>query len=194
MCGGRSRRMGRDKATLPFGDESLLGREIRILRALAEPIVLVGAPGQDLSPWQAPGLIVGHDREPDRGPLEGIGQGLQLLTGACELAYVTSCDVPFLVPDWVRRLQTLIGQADVAVPVDGEFHHPLAALYRPEVGAVAMELVEQGQRRPIALFDRVVTNRISVEQMRDVDPELQTLMNLNHPADYETALDRLSLP
>jgi molybdopterin-guanine dinucleotide biosynthesis protein A len=185
--------MGRDKASLPFGEETLLGRQIRLLRDLADPIVLVAAPDQDVSAWSDGRVLVQRDRQSGLGPLEGIGRGLQPLMSRCDLAYVTSCDVPLLVREWIERLCELIADAAIAVPVEGDRHHPLAALYRPEVGTLAQELVDQGQRRPIALFDQVATLRVDVEAMRQVDPNLDSLMNLNYPEDYHAALIRAGL-
>ena len=76
----------------------------------------------------------------------------------------------------------------VAVPFDGQYHHPLAAVYRPQVLPHILELLAQNQLRPRFLFDCVPTVEVPVEELRTVDPNLSTLMNLNHPEDYQAAL------
>ena len=68
------------------------------------------------------------------------------------------------------------------MPVDDAgFHHPLAAVYRTDVLPAIRSLLDADQLRPRMLFDEVATCRVPVEQLRDVDPALDTLMNLNHP-------------
>ena len=103
LCGGSSRRMGRPKAWLPFGDEALLTRVVRLLSEAMEPVVVVAAAGQELPPLP-PAVAVVRDEEPGRGPLQGLATGLKALPGQVEAAYLSSCDVPLLRPAFVRRL------------------------------------------------------------------------------------------
>jgi molybdopterin-guanine dinucleotide biosynthesis protein A len=193
LCGGQSRRMGFSKATLPFGGESMLLRVVRLLRAEVEPLVVVAAADQEL-PDLPQGIALVRDERPEQGPLEGLRVGLSALAGKADAAYVTSCDVPLLVGAVVRRMIELLGEHLIAVPVEGEFHHPLAAVYRVEVAAHVARLLSAGKRRPVFLFDEVPTRRVGVELLRDVDPQLTTLRNLNHPRDYFAALEEAGLP
>jgi molybdopterin-guanine dinucleotide biosynthesis protein A len=78
---------------------------------------------------------------------------------------------------------------DIAVPTDGPFHHPLAAVYRTSVTQVIGKLLAADQLRPVFLFDRVATCRVPVSELTAVDPRLDTLKNLNRPEDYLAALD-----
>ena len=59
----------------------------------------------------------------------------------------------------------------MAVPVEGEFHHPLAAVYRTSVVPVVEELLAADRLRPAFLFDRVATCRVSVDRLRAIDPD-----------------------
>jgi molybdopterin-guanine dinucleotide biosynthesis protein A len=85
-----------------------------------------------------------------------------------------------------------LGDSDIAVPVEGEsekqFHHPLAAVYRLSVLAEVERLLAQDRLRLLDLFDAVPTRRVPVETLREVDPELATLLNLNRREDYVAAL------
>jgi molybdopterin-guanine dinucleotide biosynthesis protein A len=191
LCGGRSTRMGRDKATLPFGPELMLQRVVRLVSAVVpvDRIVLVSAVGQQL-PDLPPGLIVTHDERPERGPLEGLAAGLRAIGDKADSVYATACDVPLLVPQFVRRIFELLGEHDIVVPRDGEFYHPLAAVYRPRVIAQVERLLAADRLRPRFLFDEVDTLEISVEEFRSVDPQLSTLANLNRPEDYAAALQQ----
>src|SRR5207244_3557337 len=69
LCGGQSKRMGRPKAWLPFGDEVMLPRVVRLLGEIVKPVVVVAAPGQDVPPLPADMSVV-RDEEKGRGPLQ----------------------------------------------------------------------------------------------------------------------------
>ena len=187
LCGGKSSRMGLPKATLPFGPERMLHRVLRLLGEVVQPLVVVAAPHQQL-PDLPPEVFVTRDRREDRGPLEGLYAGLQMLRDRVDAAYATSCDVPLLVPAFVRRELELLEAHAVVVPVEGPFHYPLAAVYRTCVLPDLETLLNADQLRPIFLYETVETRRVPVEQFRSVDPQLHTLTNLNRPADYFTAL------
>src|SRR5437016_10863619 len=103
LCGGQSKRMGRAKAWLPFGDELMLPRVVRLLGEAVHPIVVVAAPEQDVPPLHSEIHII-RDEERGRGPLQGLKAGLEALRGKADAAYLSSCDVPFLMPAFVRRL------------------------------------------------------------------------------------------
>lgn len=189
LCGGKSSRMGRDKATLPFGPEQMLQRVVRLLGQVVDlgKIVVVAAPGQTL-PELPVGVSVAHDSRQERGPLEGLAAGLRSLSGRADAVYATSCDVPLLVPSFVERMFDLLGEYDIAVPRDGQHHHPLAAVYRLTVLAHVQKLLDADRLRPRFLFDEVNTREVPVDELRSVDPQLSTLENLNRPEDYRSAL------
>jgi molybdopterin-guanine dinucleotide biosynthesis protein A len=179
--------MGRPKATLPFGPELMLQRVVRLLGEVIGPIVVVAAPQQTLPPLPDSAIIARDQRE-GRGPLEGLYAGLVAIERQADAVYATSCDVPLLVPAFVRRMVELLGDHDAVVPVEDKFYHPLAAVYRTSVVAPITQLLEADRMRPAFLFDVVRTRRVPVGELRSVDPQLRTLANLNYPADYAAAL------
>jgi molybdopterin-guanine dinucleotide biosynthesis protein A len=187
LCGGESSRMGRPKAWLPFAGEVMLCRVVRLLGEVVSPIVVVAAPDQDLPPLPA-GVEVVRDARRERGPLQGLAAGLAALAGRAEAAYASSCDVPLLRPAFVRRLVELRGEHAICVPNVGGYRHPLAAVYRLDVGPVVTELLAADCLRPTFLFDRVPTRFVLPKELADVDPDFRTLRNLNTPEEYESAL------
>jgi molybdopterin-guanine dinucleotide biosynthesis protein A len=191
LCGGQSKRMGRPKAWLPFGDELMLTRVVRLLGEVVRPIVVVAAPDQDLPPLPSDIVIV-RDEERGRGPLQGLKAGLEVLTGKADAAYLSSCDVPFLMPAFVQRLIELLGNHQICVPHVGDYHHPLAAVYRLSVIDAVARLLDEDRLRPFFLFESVPTRIVIAEELRDVDPGFRTLRNLNTPEEYEDALRELS--
>ena len=186
LCGGKSTRMGSSKALLPFGSETMLQRVVRLLRDVVSPIVVVAALDQGL-PALPPDVIIARDEREARGPLEGLRAGLRALPADVERAYVTSCDVPLLVPNFVRQMLDLAHDYDVAVmEIDG-FTHPLSAVYRRATLPFVDDLLAQDRLRPVFLFEAVNTRRVRPDEMT-ADPELRTLRNLNTREDYERAL------
>jgi molybdenum cofactor guanylyltransferase len=187
LCGGRSARMGKSKAWLPFGDETLLGRTVRIVGEVVQPVVVVAAPDQSLPALPA-SVQIARDPVEGRGPLQGLAAGLGALTGRAEAAYVSSCDVPFLKAAFVRRMISLLGDASVCVMRADGFLHPLAAVYRVGVLPVVTRLVEAGRLRTIDLLEQVQTRVVGEEEMADVDEGLHSLRNVNTTEEYERAL------
>jgi len=192
LCGGRSTRMGVAKATLPFGPETMLQRVVRLLGTVASPIVAVAARDQVL-PELPDNIVITRDEREQRGPLEGLRAGLKALPDSVDIAYVTSCDVPLLVPAFAARMIELLGDHDIAVmEIDG-FPHPLSAVYRRDTLPRVEALLAADKLRPVFLFDAVRTRRVRPEEMISVDPNLLTLRNLNTREDYLAALSEAGL-
>lgn len=187
LCGGRSRRMGRPKAWLPFGNELMLPRMVRLLGDVVSPVVVVAAVGQDVPPLPA-GVEVVRDEEEDRGPLQGLAAGLAALVGRADAAFLSACDAPFLRPTFVQRIIELLGDYQICVPQVGEFHHPLAAAYGLDVLPPVRQLLATDRLRPVFLFETATTRLVTADELADVDPGLQSLRNLNTPEDYAAAL------
>ncbi|WP_010585213.1 molybdenum cofactor guanylyltransferase [Schlesneria paludicola] len=189
LCGGLSTRMGRDKATLPFGPELMLQRVVRLVSERINPrlVVVVAAANQQL-PVLPANVTVAFDSQPKRGPLEGLATGLRAMPQDVHAVYATSCDTPLLKSDFIERMFTCLNTYDIAVPADGTHDHPLAAVYRPRVLSAIERLINSGRLKARLLFDEVPTRKVSTEELREVDPTLQTLMNVNHVEDYLSAL------
>jgi molybdopterin-guanine dinucleotide biosynthesis protein A len=187
LCGGQSKRMGRPKAWLPFGNEVLLQRVVRLLGGVVEPIVVVAAPDQEVPPLPSRVMVV-RDEERGRGPLVGLAAGLNAQRGQVDAAFLSGCDVPFLQADFVRRLIALLDNHVICVPRVGEFHQPLVAVYRIEVIEAVNRLLLADRLGPVFLLEEVPTRIVEASELTDVDPTLQSLRNLNRPEDYEVAL------
>jgi molybdopterin-guanine dinucleotide biosynthesis protein A len=186
LAGGKSTRMGSSKALMPFGPETMVQRVVRLLGEVVSPIVVVAAAGQEL-PALPPNVIVTRDEHEGRGPLEGLRAGLKALPQDVDAAYVTGCDVPLLVPGFVRQMFELASGYDIAVmEIDG-FTHPLSAVYRRSTLPFVEDLLSKARLRPVFLFDAVNTRRVGAELVT-ADPDLRTLRNLNTPDDYKRAL------
>jgi molybdopterin-guanine dinucleotide biosynthesis protein A len=179
LAGGASRRMGRDKATLPFagpdGETTMVEHVVATLRIRCSPIFVVAAPGQALPPLDAEIL---RDEVRGVGPLLATARGLHAAAAAgLDLAFVCAVDMPYLS---VELIDELVGPAlrlgaDVVLPWDGRDHY-LAGVYRSSLAARADELVAAGERSMRALIGTADTQRV-------VMPEQRSLTNVNTPAD-----------
>jgi len=187
LSGGRSARMGLDKATLPFGPELMLQRVVRLLREVVSPVTVVAATGQSL-PDLPDDVLTTVDQHPDRGPLEGLHAGLLVAQNHSDAVYVTSCDVPLLRPAFVRRMCALLGEHDIVVPVDENHVHPMAGVYRTHLVPQVRKLLDEQRFRPLFLIQKSKSFQVSADELRDIDPELTSLFNSNRPADYLSAL------
>jgi molybdenum cofactor guanylyltransferase len=185
--------MGHAKALLPFGPELMLQRVVRLVGEVVRPVVVVAAQGQILPELPAH-VTRSHDLRPDRGPLEGMAAGLRTLAGVAPVAFVTACDVPLLRPPLIHRVLELLGNHDAAVPHVAGRDHPLLGAYRVGILRHVEDLLDADQLRLGHLLDRIDTRRIVAEELADVDPLLESLTNLNGPADYQRALQRIRSP
>ena len=184
LCGGRSRRMGRDKAWLPCAGGTQVAAVLRALAADCDPLIVVAAAGQALPPLPKAAIVV-NDLEPYPGPLHGLAVGLDALPAACPGAFVSSCDVPALRPEFVRLVcGRLAAGFDIAIPfVEGRWQ-PLSAAYRRHVAATAWELLAADRRRPVFLLERHPQVVLTADELRRADPDLASLRNANTPAEY----------
>jgi len=176
--------MGRTKASLPFGEELLLQRAVRILSAVASPIIVVAARDQVLPQLPAHVEII-RDESEGEGPLPALVHGLQALHGRTDIAFVSACDLPFLDAETIGRILNSLESGEVAAPYTDGRVHPLAAAYRLSVLPKLLELQAAGERKLQRLFDIVDAVRVLVEP--------GALRNVNSPEDYAAALERFNI-
>ncbi len=179
--------MGRPKLSLPFGDETMLGRVVRIVGEVVSPVVVVAAAGQEL-PALPRETLVARDEIEAQGPLAGLAAGLAALGDSVDAAYVSSCDAPLLKAALIRVLIDALGTHEVAVVRDQERDHPLAAVYRTTCAGRAHQFLVAGRRGLTEFVRQCDAQIVEGTELQSVDPELQSLVNVNTPAEYHAAL------
>lgn len=176
LAGGASRRMGRDKATMPHPGHpstTMLEHTVSVLRARCSPVFVVAAPGQALP--ELAGAEVLRDDVRGIGPLLATGRGLRAAAAAgADRAFVSAVDMPNLTADVVDILAGY-RDVDIVLPWDGRDHY-LAGIYRTALADRVDALVANGERRMRALSETALTQRVVL----DAGP---VLMNLNAPGD-----------
>jgi molybdenum cofactor guanylyltransferase len=212
LAGGRSSRMGAPKAGLEWHGSTLLRRTAGILARVTDgPVLVVRAAGQEL-PELPPSVEVVEDPREGKGPLQGIAAGLTAVGERADVAFICSTDLPFLHPAFVRRMLRVVGgqddpgdpsrcpdgrpAPDVGLPLARGYPQPLAAAYRTTLAALASRLVGQDRLRPAYLFEECEVRRLddtallADPALAAFDPELDSVLNVNEPADYWAARDR----
>ncbi|MBN2448725.1 MAG: molybdenum cofactor guanylyltransferase [Phycisphaerae bacterium] len=187
LCGGGSRRMRQPKVWLPWKGEHLLSHVVRVVASVVDPVVVAAAADQELPPLPA-GIRIVRDAVTGRGPLAGIAAGLDALAPVCEAAFVTACDHPLLRPTLITRLIELLGNHDAVVPTDGERWHPLTAVYRVRTRALVDDVLSSLLPRATAFAERCQPLVATPLDLRESDPSLDSLRNVNDHDAYQTLL------
>ena len=187
LCGGKSSRMGTSKAHLEFGTETLLQRIVRIMGEVLDPLVVVAANGQELPNLEAKVMIC-RDKNEGQGPLEGLAAGLEALKDRCDAVFLSSCDVPFLKKEFILGMIEALGESRMCIPRTEAYFHPLASVYRVDVLPDVQQLLGEKKLRPFFLLEKVNGKIIEEAQLKQFDPELFSLKNLNTPEDFQQAL------
>ncbi len=179
LAGGYSSRMGRDKALLPWGACTLLEHAGRRLDALCDRVVISsGEPAH-----AAFGYDIQADLEPGRGPLMGICSVMSSIPGPYYL--VLSVDLPFVSQEALALILSLSRGQSAAIPVheDGKTE-PTCACYHRKIFPEMIALLGSGENSLRSLAQLPGTRQIPVSAYPSLFPA-GSLVNLNHPKDYE---------
>lgn len=175
MAGGRSTRMGRDKAMIEVDGVPLIQRLVRWLAPRFDE-VLISARNPDDYAFLGQRVIA--DRTPDQGPLHGLACALQ--ASRHDLHMVVPCDLPAIPLALMARLLRQTTDADVAVPVDAEGRaEPLFAAYRRSALPAVQAALDRGDRRMVSFHKDCRVARVPL-------PQGPSLANLNTPESLET--------
>jgi molybdopterin-guanine dinucleotide biosynthesis protein A len=182
LAGGKSSRMGSDKAFLRLGDETLLSQALKLAGNVAEAVWIVG----DAKKFAAFGRVV-EDVYRDRGPLGGIHAALSGST--TEVNVMLAVDLPFVTQKLLQYLlsRALESGAMVTVPRTGSGFQPLGAVYRRGFAEVAEQSLLEGKNKIDSLFARVETCVIEESELVRAGFSEQMFRNLNTPEELEKA-------
>ena len=183
LAGGRSTRMGTDKAFVTFAGRTLLARALNVARSVTSDVRIVGDPVK-FSPF-APVI---EDLVPGCGPLAGIHAALRASTA--EFNLILAVDMPFVSP---ALLHFLISRAQesasaiVTVPRSARGWQPLCAIYRRQFGVAAEKALRAGHYKIDALFAPPETQAIEVLALEQAGFAPDIFRNLNTPEELAKA-------
>jgi molybdopterin-guanine dinucleotide biosynthesis protein A len=206
LCGGSSSRMGYEKFKLPFLGKTFLECVVeQLLPTVDGPVVIVGNRKnvaeiveltKTIELFQTDRIRILADEIDGLGPVEGIRVGLKEVQSNCRWAFVTCCDTPLIKPLFVRFLAHDISDSriEAIVPKDHARTphriYGMSAIYQtsPDTIAKIDSLIQEKNLRVSSLSDALFTLHVPVEDIRSVDENLTSFLNLNNPQEYREFL------
>jgi molybdopterin-guanine dinucleotide biosynthesis protein A len=185
QAGGESRRMGQDKALMPFLGQPLIERVVRRLTPIADEVIVTTNRPADYAFLALP---LFSDKHTGRGALGGLFTAL--FSAQQPLVAVVACDMPFVSPNLLAFQARLLEAeaADVVIPFPQEGYEPLHAIYRRESCLPAVEWALANQQwKLIAWFSKVKVRTLTVEECRQHDPGGLAFSNINTPQELAEA-------
>jgi molybdenum cofactor guanylyltransferase len=184
LSGGKSSRMGTNKALLKFHEKTNIERIKDELKHVFDDIILVT---NDPETYQFLNIKMVTDQYPGSGPLAGIHAGLE--ASDYEENFVVACDMPFVSAELAESLVKALKHHDAVVPVIEGRQHPLFAAYQKRAAREARSCIEEGVLRMKHLLDRLNVRYLEEEDlMLYCEGSLERVFfNMNHPEEYEDA-------
>ncbi len=188
-AGGKSSRMGQDKAFLQLGGRTLLAHALELTKAATGSAFIVGRTEK----FAAFGPVI-EDIYPGRGPLGGIHGALT--SARSELNLILAVDMPFLQPDFLNYLvaQARNSTATVVVPAAGRGLQPLCGVYRRDFAEVAERSLVADKNKIDCLFAEVKTRVIKQDELERNCFSEEMFRNLNTELDWQEARQAFSAP
>ena len=180
LAGGKSRRMGFNKAFLKYGDKTFIEYQIAKLTKIFDEILLSA---NEPCIYANLNLPIVSDILPEKGPLSGICAGL--IRAASSYAFVIACDMPFINEKVILYLKGLIDNYDVVVPQTSRGLEPMHAFYSKNCIQPMYRCLEQGKLRIIDFFSEVKVRIVDEKELKGLDVSIQSLINLNTPEEYK---------
>jgi molybdopterin-guanine dinucleotide biosynthesis protein A len=185
QAGGRSSRMGQDKALMPFLGRPLVARLVERLAGLGDDLLVITNHPEEYAFLRLP--LFG-DLLPGSGPLGGLYTALQVANHP--LVAVVACDMPFLSPDLLAAQRELLERerSDAVIPHSPDGLEPMHGIYRRETCLpVVKAALDTGERKMIAWFPFARVRVMSEEEISQHDPGFQSFVNVNSPEDFRQA-------
>jgi len=179
LVGGRSRRLGRDKAFAEFGGRPLFERVLALFRERFDRILLIGDRGWRFAAY---GIPVLEDLYPGSA-LGGLYTGL--LRSGTEYVFVSACDLPFPSGAVLDHLCAVRHGADAVVPISRNCFETLFALYGRNCLEPMRRLLADGNLRVYDLYPQVRVRYVAGEELARLDAEGQAFVNINTPGEYD---------
>jgi len=180
LAGGKSRRMGGNKAFIDVGGVPLFERVYRIFKEIFTEIIVVA---NDAGLFEGYEARLQKDILLNKGPLGGLYTGL--FYSSNYHAFCTACDMPFLNPRLIKYMLEERGEYDVIVPKTPDGLHPLHAIYSKKCLSPMRQLLDRDDLRILNFFHRVRVRYIDETEIRKLDPHMRSFINVNTEEEME---------
>ncbi len=182
LAGGKSIRLGREKALEKIGGQSLIQQVIGRLYSLENEIIVVTSQTYNLPDL---GVKQVTDIYPDKGPLGGIYSGLR--AAPCFYCLVVGCDMPLLNVALLRYIMELSHGFDVVIPRVDSNVEPLHAVYSKNCLASIEAALKQDRLQIQGFFHQMKVRYVEYAELKKFDPELLSFFNINSESDLKRA-------
>lgn len=177
LAGGKSTRMGTDKALMTFKGRSLLDNAIDICKPVCQDILI-----SSNNPAHQTGEIpVVFDEYQNCGPMGGLYSGLK--KSKTEWNFVLSVDSPFIKPEFIKKIISEIDDVDAVVPIHKKGKEPLVAFYHKNCLPEIETRIIQGNFAIYKLFESIHIKFVESEYWLQKYPDL--FYNVNRPEDLK---------
>ena len=180
LAGGKSRRMGRDKAFIDAGGVPLFERVYSVFREIFSEIIIVANDGRPFEKYEG---RIENDIISNKGALGGLYTGL--FHSSSYHAFCSACDMPLLNPQLIKYISDERDAYDVIIPRTRDGLHPLHAIYSKNCLRPMRQLLERGDLKIINFFNRVRVRFIEETEIRKVDPHMRSFLNVNTREEME---------
>lgn len=190
-AGGRSSRMGRDKAWLDLAGRPMIEHVIAALQPVTTSVSIIANDSANDSRYAKLGFPVFPDSHSGIGPLEAIR--ISLLNTKRPRALLVGCDLPFVTSELFKFLASLDGPYEAVVPMSANQRlEPLCAIYCSSGLHAVDALIASGERKISLLYDRVPTRYVRFEELEHLAGSELFFSNVNTPGDYTRAINDLN--
>jgi molybdopterin-guanine dinucleotide biosynthesis protein A len=188
LAGGKSKRMGVNKAFLKIRGETIIDNTLSIFKRIFQEIIIVTNTPEEYEYTKA---TLVEDIAPGKGALGGIYTGL--LAAHSQYCFVCACDMPFISENLVRYIAGF-DVADIAVPVVRGFYEPMFAMYSKNCINAIKKQLDEGSFKIIDIFPGLNIKEIPESELRRFDEGLHSFININTLEDYQAAFRKAHSP
>jgi len=183
LAGGKSRRIGTNKALLPFGEGILIEHTVGVLSSVVEKVwVIVNS----VEAFCSPGLAVRKDIRPNCGCLGGIYTGL--VAAETKYSLVLACDMPFIRSEFLSFLGAHAERWEIVIPKTAKGYEPLCAVYSKACLEPIRRQLDKGRLKVTDLLEQVRVRVVEEEEIGRFDGDGRMFYNINTWAEYEAAV------
>ncbi len=180
LVGGKSSRMGTNKAFLELKGKTFIELQIELLREMFDEIFISA---NTSSEYEYLNLPIFKDVYPGKGPLGGIYTSL--INSSSLHTFMLACDMPFVVPELIKHLKDLTKEYDVVIPKSEKGLEPLHAFYSKKCIDPIKRSLDENNLRIISFFPHVNVKIVELDSLTSSDSFKNSIKNLNTRDDYE---------
>lgn len=182
LTGGKSSRMGRNKAFLKINGDVIIERIVRLFKELFDEVILVtNSPDE----YRRLNTRIVADIYPKSGSLIGIYSGLY--HASSQYAFAAACDMPFLKKGFIEYLIKQKDGYDIVIPFSPDGQQPLHAIYSKTCLKPMEDQIKKDMLKIVDILPRLSVRYVKEDEIIPFDPEFKSFFNVNTPSEFQKA-------